>query len=69
MFSFKETLGPNISNLVSLRNFPFLQLYVITFYMCKFFVVLARSKESGKSIHLIFVPSPTTKNANICIHN
>ena len=36
---------------------------------CKFFVVLARSKESGKSTHLIFVPLPTTKNANIRIHN
>ena len=33
------------------------------------FVALARSEESGKSIHLIFVPSPTTKNANIRIHN
>ena len=33
------------------------------------FVALARSKESGEGIHLIFVPLPTTKNDNICIHN
>ena len=33
------------------------------------FVALARSKESGESTHLIFVPSPTKKNANIRIHN
>ena len=33
------------------------------------FVALARLKESGESIQLIFVPSPTTENDNIRIHN
>ena len=33
------------------------------------FLALARSEESGEGIHLIFVPSPTTENDNIRIHN